>query len=101
MPYLNLPRKKRTNQNKRIDLTDVYNSTRWRKLRTIKIANDPLCEVCLSKDIITAAEQVHHIHRFSDSTTEDEKISLAFDYDNLMSICSKCHTEIHAKERSK
>jgi len=65
-----------------------YNNTRWRKLRLLKLQEQPLCEYCLHKGKIKEATQVDHIIPFKDSD------DLMYEYDNLLSTCARCHQEI-------
>ena len=61
----------------------LYGSTRWRRLRQLKLDISPLCS-CGS-----VATIVHHI-RAADSTPE-----LFWCLDNLESICATCHNVTH------
>lgn len=70
-----------------------YAKTQWRKLRKIKLQQDPVCEVCGEQ----LATQVHHKVSFMKGTSDEEKLSLLLDYDNLQSICPTCHQHIHNK----
>lgn len=72
-----------------------YNSKAWRTIRNSYIRNHPLCEICLSKGIVKPAEQVHHKIEFLSGITEDERWKLLTDTTNLLSLCIKCHKEIH------
>ena len=54
----------------------------------------PLCELCLAKGIINAAEDIHHIDSFM-NYTGTKRLSKAFDFNNLMSICKECHAKEH------
>ncbi len=38
-----------------------YNSSRWRKIREIKFAEQPLCVRCLAMGIVEEAEVLHHL----------------------------------------
>jgi 5-methylcytosine-specific restriction enzyme A len=67
-----------------------YRSTEWRKLRAIKVAENPLCEECLKKGILTPTKEVHHIKDISDIPTLEN----ALNYNNLMSLCKPCHSKI-------
>lgn len=59
-----------------------YHSTRWRKLRKMKLNSDPLCQRCLEVEKRTQmAETVHHIDGDIDNNADD----------NLMSLCLRCH----------
>ena len=62
----------------------------WVRIRKIKMAHDPLCEQCARDNIITAAEEVHHIVPLKQGGTHDMR--------NLMSLCKQCHSRITAKE---
>lgn len=75
----------------------IYQTKRWGRLRAIKIANDPLCELCAQKEpsIIRPAEDVHHIVSFMTTADPIKRKALAFDYDNLQSLCKECHQKIH------
>ena len=97
MPTINRP-KKRTN---RIGNTydherrKIYSSTRWKKLRAWKFTCNPLCEDCEEQGKITPAEDIHHIKSFMSTDDPDERIRLAYDFDNLQSLCKKCHQKKH------
>ena len=51
----------------------------------------PLCQFCLSKNLLVAAHEIHHIHSLSGGgETEDY---------NLLALCRDCHHDIStAKE---
>ena len=76
----------------------VYNSDRWRRLRAWKFACNPLCEMCLKENKITPAEDIHHLISFMSTDDPVQRIVLAYDYDNLMSLCKKCHQAVHNKK---
>lgn len=73
----------------------VYNTARWRKLRDLKLKDQPLCEVCLSKGIVKQADEVHHIESFMSYDTRSEQSLKAYSYNNLQSICKQCHQREH------
>jgi 5-methylcytosine-specific restriction protein A len=62
----------------------------WKHIRDRYIAAHPLCEQCQTIDRITPAEEVHHILPLSQGGTHDEN--------NLMSLRTRCHSEITARE---
>lgn len=62
-----------------------YKLPRWRSLRALKLHTDPLCEVCQRANQITPAQHVHHLK------PRKSHPELAFDFDNLESICIPCH----------
>lgn len=79
----------------------VYNTARWKRLRLVKLRDNPLCEVCEKKGITKMADDVHHIQSFMSVDDPEARKALAFDYDNLMSLCDECHSEIHKRRRSR
>lgn len=74
----------------------IYNSRIWKGLRRDHLAKEPLCRYCSAHGDIVAANIVDHIkpHRGDEA--------LAFDPDNLQSLCKTCHdTHADAKDRGK
>lgn len=55
----------------------------------------PLCEVCLAKGIVTVGEDIHHIISFLTTDDSKKRIQLAFDYNNLQTVCKVCHQQLH------
>ena len=96
MAWIYKPKKDRRNELNRRERIKIYNTQRWRDLRTWKMTNDPLCEECSKNNKVTAVEDVHHIISFMSTNDPIERSRLAFDYDNLMSICKECHAKKHA-----
>ena len=85
------------------DKTEIYNSREWKELRTMKLQQQPLCEQCI-KDVeamgipggyIRSATCVHHVVPIETARTKEEMRRLAFDWNNLMSLCKSCHARIH------
>lgn len=99
MPTIYKPKKAKKKENNLYDeeRRKIYKSTRWRKLRALKIAEQPLCEMCLKEGKTTIAEDVHHIESFMSTDDKVLRIALAYDYENLMSICKTHHQMIHNK----
>ena len=97
MPTIPLLRKWRDPvvTDKKREYQDIYQDRRWKRIRDWKIRNNPVCELCESRGRVTPTKEVHHIIPFDRGTTEEEKQNLAFDYDNLESLCEKCHEERH------
>lgn len=62
----------------------------WQRIRDAKLRRDPLCEECAQHNRIAVAEEVHHILPLTKGGTHD--------MDNLMSLCTPCHSRITAKE---
>ena len=95
MPTIYKPKpKKKATDAKRKERQNIYQSTRWQRLRALKIADQPLCEMCLKEGRYKAAEDVHHIVSFV-GKSRNEQYRLAYDYDNLVTLCKQCHTRIH------
>jgi 5-methylcytosine-specific restriction protein A len=70
-----------------------YKSMAWEKCRKIVLIRDNyLCQECLLKGKITAANTVHHIKSYEDHS------ELALDPDNLESICPSCHNKEHPEK---
>ena len=68
-------------------------SQRWKKVRAIKLARDPLCEDCRKHGRTEPATQVHHVEPLV------QRPDLAFDPVNLMSLCTTCHARREGAER--
>lgn len=73
----------------------IYNHRRWRELKNIKLDLNPLCEECLRDGYITPAEDVHHIISFMSVTNTTARYRLAYDINNLQSLCKQCHQKKH------
>ena len=73
----------------------IYNSKQWKNLRNSYIAEHPLCERCEQMGKVTSAEAVHHKIPFLSGFTQAEIENLAYDWDNLMSVCNACHNFLH------
>jgi 5-methylcytosine-specific restriction protein A len=102
MPTINRLKKsprKSNNSESRLERKKFYDTVRWRKLRKIKLMNNPCCEICFEHEIITPATQIHHRISFMNGKTEDEKSILFHDLDNLISICATCHGKLHAEKQ--
>lgn len=63
----------------------------WQKVRSQKLALDPLCQDCICKGRSTAAVDVHHNLKVSD------RPDLRLDLENLRSLCKSCHSIRTAK----
>lgn len=97
MPTINKPKRtppKRGNHYDS-DRRKIYNSERWQRLRAWKFTNDPLCELCIKEQRATPTEDIHHITSFMSTEDPIQRVFLAYDYDNLMSLCKPCHQRMH------
>lgn len=99
MAYINRNKKKdiRTNKNKTeiVQKTHklVYDTPYWTKLRLSYLMEHPVCECCGN----ALATEVHHKIELKRATSDEEMISLGFDVNNLMAVCSECHRNEHKK----
>jgi len=89
MAYIFKPKNKHKDDAKSIR-QKVYQSARWRKLRLAYIMTHPLCEKCHK----VMATDVHHIISFV-YKPEMERQILAYDWNNLCSLCATCHAQLH------
>lgn len=69
-------------------------SSDWDKVRKIKVRYNPLCERCEKDGKVTPTKLVHHIQSIS-------KGGNLLDMSNLMSLCVKCHDDIHMQQGDK
>lgn len=63
----------------------------WRALRDAYLAENPLCHDCQEQGHTKAAREVHHKHKVA------EHPELRLDWDNLMSLCTECHSRRTAR----
>lgn len=69
----------------------LYKTSRWRRIREAKLAQDPLCEWCLEREIVEPANEVHHdgphrgdVERFFEGP--------------FVSTCKSCHASRGQRE---
>ena len=70
-------------------------------MRLAKLMEHPTCAVCEMMGKIKLAEHVHHLRSFVKGKTEEEINQLAFDFNNLVPVCSSCHRMLHNDKRFK
>jgi 5-methylcytosine-specific restriction protein A len=76
---------------------DLYQTSRWRRLRRWLLSQRPLCECddCQRTGRVLAASVLHHVrHHGGDSV-------LFFDVENLMPMAKPCHDRLTALEMRK
>jgi len=95
MPYLKKPKKQPVISFKEEERKKIYCTTRWRNLRKAHLLKHPLCELCEKQGKIVPAIDVHHIISFMTTNDPLKRLKLAFDPDNLMSVCKECHQKLH------
>lgn len=77
------------------DRIKIYQTAKWKRLRAIKIADSPFCEDCLKNGLVVSAQDVHHNVSFMSTLDPVQREFLAYDYDNLISLCKTCHQKRH------
>ena len=87
------PRK--SNQFRDEERRAVYQSLLWRRLRSAKLMEQPLCEVCDAEGRIRYGDHVHHIRSFVGISDPVKRDAVAYDLANLMTVCETCHGRIH------
>lgn len=93
MPTINRPPRKKRDTERQKEKHKLYASKEWQALRLLKLQEHPMCQRC-GKELATC---VHHIIPFMQfSTPEERKLhAIYIDLSDLMSLCEKCHEEIH------
>ena len=70
-----------------------YTTAKWKaKASKIKRRDGYQCQECKRYGKTSAAEQVHHINPLEDYPY------LAWENDNLLSLCNACHNKMHNRE---
>lgn len=103
MPIIELlPKKKRSPRERGYRLpergaqaSELYNTDLWHRTRRSYLMSNPECEVCAELGRITLATDVHHIDHLSDAENKLDMMDRAFDSNNLMALCHKCHMKYH------
>lgn len=92
MPYRcrihNNEQRRKRGSNKRRTKDSFYSGRRWRRVRLMKLARDPLCEECGA-----AATDVDHVQPRTQGGAD-------YDLANLSSLCHGCHSQKTNKERA-
>ena len=94
MAYIYKPHRRRKTPNRQ-KRNEIYNTTLWKKMRRAYIMEHPICEICELMGKTTLAEAIHHKISFMTVNNPIERDKLAFDSNNLMSLCNTHHSEIH------
>ena len=61
----------------------------WKRIRDSYAKEHPFCEECMKEGKLVPMEQVHHILPLAEGGTHARS--------NLVSLCTSCHSRIHAK----
>lgn len=71
-----------------------YKSSNWTRLRKQALERDHYeCQWCAAKGKTVKATTVHHI------VPADERPDIAYELDNLVSLCRTCHEQHHGRQR--
>jgi len=69
------------------EMRRFYNSPGWRRVRLLKLQQNPVCEECFRQGRVTGAVIADHI------LPAREYASKRLDVDNLQSLCRACHNK--------
>ncbi len=72
--------------------TKFYTSPKWRRLRELQLQQQPICEECQRKGIITQANVADHIVPINQGGEP-------LDIENLQSLCHRCHNRKSGREK--
>lgn len=104
MPTINKPKKNYSRKKHGVHeliQKHVYSTARWRNMVKVKKMISPLCERCLSQNRTTATQEIHHVIPLKVCGGDiNYLLELGFSWNNLMSVCSQCHKDIHAEMRA-
>lgn len=81
--------RRRQHDRQRLSSTQRGYDARWRKVRAMALARQPLCCDCQRAGRTTAATEVHHI----DGNPRHNA------FDNLMPLCKRCHSRRTLEEQ--
>jgi 5-methylcytosine-specific restriction protein A len=62
----------------------------WQRVRTMFLAEHPLCVTCEAEGRVVGATEVHHIKPLADGGSNADS--------NLMALCKACHSKITINE---
>ena len=97
------------NMSQKDDKKRIYQSKEWKLLRNAKREANPTCERCLEmgkaagvkKGWVRPVQVIHHKIPIETARNFEEMKAIAFRWDNLQSLCFKCHSEIHEQMKSR
>ena len=96
MPHLPRPEKKQVNNHPGGKSADLQNY-RWRELRKSILKRNPLCECCLSAEILNDVTGTRAAHL--DHIIPRKLGGAVFDLRNIAVLCKTCHAKKSALER--
>lgn len=77
------------------DVHRFYNSPAWKNTRMTYLMSHPVDELMLLERKTLEADQVHHLVKFHEQTTEELRWMLLTDPDNLISLNRLTHESVH------
>jgi 5-methylcytosine-specific restriction endonuclease McrA len=75
------------------NVSAIYHSRTWERLKKARIMMHPVCERC-GKNL---SEEVHHKVPLPRGGTLLQLKTVGFDPNNIMALCKKCHQDEHKK----
>lgn len=75
--------------------TKYYQNPMWKKLRDWYMLTHPLCEDCMFEGRSVPSEECHHKISFGSAATEEERMKLLLDENNLVALCHMHHKKRH------
>lgn len=81
----------REDHRKRGNFRERGYDSRWDKVKALKLIANPICEQCALEGRVTIATVVHHL------IPVKERPDLLLSFDNLKSLCRRCHAREHAE----
>ncbi len=77
------------------DYKTMLHTSRWQKLRCLKLSRNPYCEACAEERRYRVATEVHHRVPVMSVPDAASRIGLMYDIGNLVSLCHECHVSVH------
>lgn len=91
-----MPEPKTTNEHiNHMRKSKYYLSHAWQNTRRGYLMQHPICELSIRSQRAFPAETVHHIIKWDSQPTEELKWALLTDIDNLISLTTEKHLNIH------
>lgn len=90
-PYWLKPKSSKAFGRKLNDSTHLYKTKHWKLVRSMVLASEPICQLCILDGRITEATVVDHIVPIRLGGSFDDR-------NNLQSLCERCHNSKTAKE---
>lgn len=72
-----------------------YNHPMWKSIRKQHLMKQPLDEVMLACGKVVPAKQCHHVVKWDAQETDERKMMLLTDDDNVVSVSQATHEMIH------